>query len=233
MSFSVIIPFYNEEQNIKDLIAEVIKSLNKYDNYELILINDASSDNTSKILNNIKKENNQDVNIITNNINIGQSFSIIKGVKFAKHNTIVTLDGDGQNNPKDIPKLLRTYNENNLYLIGGIRSKRKDILIKIISSKIANSIRKFFLKDGCDDTGCSLKVFNKQIFLKLPEFNGLHRFLPAFYSGFGYKTDFINVDHRHRKFGKSKYGTFLRLIRGVKDLIKVYLIIKKGLKNYD
>ncbi len=231
MSFSVIIPFYNEEQNIKDLITEIIISLDIYDIYELILINDASSDNTAKVLNNIKKENNKDFKIITNNINIGQSFSIIKGVKLAKYDTIVTLDGDGQNNPIDIRKLIKIYNDNNLYLIGGIRNKRKDILIKIVSSKIANSIRKFFLNDGCDDTGCSLKVFNKQIFLKLPEFNGLHRFLPAFYRGFGYKTDFINVDHRHRKFGKSKYGTFLRLIRGIKDLIKVYLIIKSLKKS--
>ena len=100
-----------------------------------------------------------------------------------------------------------------------------------ISSKIANNIRKFFLKDGCDDTGCSLKIFNKKVFLKLPEFNGLHRFLPALFRGFGYKTGFINVDHRYRKFGKSKYGTFFRLFRGINDLIKVYLIIKSIKKS--
>ena len=231
MSFSVIIPFYNEEENVKNLINEIFESLKNYDEYELILINDCSIDNTHERLKNIQENNSHFIKIITNNINIGQSLSIIKGIKSAKYETIVTLDGDGQNNPIDIPKLLKLYFENKLFLVGGIRNKRRDNFIKIVSSKIANKIRKYILKDGCDDTGCSLKVFNKKIFIRLPEFNGIHRFLPALFKGYGYEIGFINVNHRYREFGKSKYGTFLRLLKGINDLIKVYLIIKRFKKN--
>ena len=112
-------------------------------------------------------------------------------------------------------------------LLGGIRAKRKDNFIKILSSKIANNIRSFLLNDNCLDTGCALKIFDKHIFLEFPYFNGLHRFLPALFKGFGYKTVFFTVDHRLRKHGKSNYGTFKRLLAGIRDIIKVALIIKK------
>ena len=118
-----------------------------------------------------------------------------------------------------------------IYLVGGIRLKRKDNLIKKISSKIANSVRSKFLNDGCVDTGCSLKVFDKNIFLNFEFFDGIHRFIPALFSGFGYKTFFINVDHRKRKYGRSKYGTLSRLINGLRDMIKVKKMINKN-KNF-
>ena len=224
--FSVVIPVFNEEQNLTSLIKEIHISLREYDDFELIFVNDCSSDNSLKILENEK--NKFSFKILNNKKNIGQSYSILSGIKYSKHNTIVTLDGDGQNNPKDIPNLLKFYNENNFYLVGGIRLKRKDNAIKIISSKIANFIRSKYLKDGCQDTGCSLKVFDKNIFLNFEFFDGIHRFLPALFRGFGYKTYFLDVDHRNRKFGKSKYGTILRLINGIKDMIKVKKMIKKN-----
>ena len=144
---------------------------------------------------------------------------------------IITIDGDGQNDPADIPKLLDIYNSNNnIKLIGGIRIKRQDSYIKIISSKLANSIRSKILDDQCKDTGCSLKIFDKDIFLNFPYFNGIHRFLPALFKAYGCDTTFIPVNHRHRKFGTSNYGTFDRAIRGIRDLIKVYFLIRK-LKN--
>ena len=115
-------------------------------------------------------------------------------------------------------------------MVGGIRNKRIDNFTKIISSKIANSIRKFILNDDCIDTGCGLKVFDKKVFLTLPFFDGIHRFLPALFSGYGYKTYFINVNHRKRKYGISKYGTMKRLFKGIKDLIKVNNILK-NIKN--
>lgn len=224
--FSVVIPIFNEEENLESLIKEIYNSLTKHKDFELIFVNDCSSDDSLKILE--KQKKNFEFKILNNKTNIGQSFSILFGIKNSKYNTIVTLDGDGQNNPYDIPKLLRFYNENNFFLVGGIRLKRKDNAIKIISSKIANFIRSKFLQDGCKDTGCSLKVFDKNIFLNFEFFDGIHRFLPALFRGFGYKTFFLNVDHRKRKFGKSKYGTLLRLINGVRDMIKV----KKIIKNY-
>ena len=226
--FSIIIPLYNEDQNIGFLIKEIYSTLYNYSDYEVILVNDASTDQTLEV---IQKLNNKKIKIINNNINSGQSFSIYKGIKEAYHNTIVTLDGDGQNDPKDIPQLLEFYLKNyEIELVGGIRYKRKDNIIKLISSKIANFVRSRLLKDNCSDTGCSLKVFNKKIFLSFPFFDGIHRFLPALFSGYGYKTYFINVNHRKRKYGISKYGTMKRLLKGIKDLIKVNNILK-NIKN--
>lgn len=226
--FSVVIPIFNEEENIVLLIKEIKKSLKTYKNFELVFVNDCSTDNSLKVL--LDQKNFLDFKIINNEKNIGQSFSILSGIKNSKYNTIVTIDGDGQNNPYDIPKLIEYYfNNKNIFLVGGIRVKRKDSIIKIISSRIANNVRSKFLNDGCKDTGCSLKVFDKNIFLSFETFDGMHRFIPALFSGFGHKTFFLDVDHRKRKFGKSKYGTFLRLVNGIKDMIKVKKMINNKL----
>jgi len=230
MSFTIIVPFYNEEENIDKLFDEILNSIKSYKSYQILLINDASLDKTIDHLNKLENNYPDIVKIINNKINIGQSYSLIKGISLSKYDTIVTLDGDGQNNPADIPKLLKEYIEGSYFLVGGLRLKRKDSNIKKLSSKLANRIRNIILKDDCVDTGCSLKVFSKKVFIKFPEFNGIHRFLPALYRGFGYRTKFIEVDHRHRAFGKSKYGTIDRLIKGVIDLIRVYLIIKNSKK---
>ena len=225
--FSIVIPIYNESTNIEKLVPEIFKSLTKYQKYELILINDGSNDNTMEVIAKIKK--NYSLLLINNETNKGQSFSIWTGIKKSNYNTIVTLDGDGQNNPNDIPKLLDEYFSKKLYsLIGGIRKNRKDNFLKLISSKIANQIRSFILKDNCVDTGCSLKVFDKEIFLSFPFFDGLHRFLPALFKGFGKNTLFINVDHRPRISGISKYGTFDRLYKGILDIIRVKKIIRNN-----
>ena len=227
--FSIVIPIYNEAQNIKTLIEEIFESLKNYNNFELVLVNDGSKDNTIEVVNNLKKI--FKINLFNNLENQGQSFSIKKGIEESKYKTIITIDGDGQNNPNDIPKLLEKYMLNpEIYLIGGIRKKRKDSLVKIISSKIANKIRSKILEDGCEDTGCSLKIFDKNIFLKFPYFDGIHRFLPALYKGFGYNTFFMYVDHRPRIKGYSKYGTIDRLYRGIFDIIKVKKIIQNQQK---
>ena len=227
VKISLVIPLFNEEENINKLFFD-IKKFNVYDLVdEVLFINDGSRDNSKKIINEIKK-NNSKVNFIDNNINMGQSYSIYIGCKNSKSDTIITIDGDNQNNPKDIQKLVKEYTSNkDLYLVGGIRKSRKDNKIKIYSSKIANSVRKRVLNDDCDDTGCSLKVFDRKTFLLFPYFNGIHRFLPALFKGYGKKTKFIEVDHNPRIYGKSKYGTFKRLIGGIFDMIRVFVIIKK------
>ena len=115
-------------------------------------------------------------------------------------------------------------------MVSGIRVNRKDSSIKIISSKIANYVRKKILNDNCNDTGCSLKLFKKKIFLQIPYFNGLHRFIPSFFEGLGYKVKYVNVRHRKRLKGKSKYGTLNRLFNGIYNIILVKKIIKE-LKN--
>ncbi len=225
MKFSIVIPLYNEAENIINLLSEIKISLKEYKHYEIILVDDKSTDHTKKIIDNIKEI---DLKTINNKENKGQSYSIHKGILHASFETIITLDGDGQNDPADIPKLLEYYSKSkNLDLIGGIRSERKDTFIKIISSKLANYIRSRILNDGCPDTGCSLKVFNKNIFLLFPYFDGMHRFLPALFKGYGYSCKFIDVNHRKRKYGNSKYGVLNRLFKGIRDIIKVRKIIEK------
>ena len=225
--FSIVVPLFNESKNIIPLLKEIESSLKDYDYYEIVLINDSSTDNTANIIRNITNES---IKIINNIENKGQSFSIHEGIKLSSNETIITLDGDGQNDPRDIPKLLDLYNTNdNIKLVGGIRKKRQDSYIKIFSSKIANHIRSKILSDNCKDTGCSLKVFSKNIFLKFPYFDGMHRFLPALFKGYSYKTEFIEVNHRKRKYGVSKYGTINRLFKGIKDIIRV----KRIINNYN
>ena len=225
--FSLVIPLYNESRNIKLLIDEIISNLINYKNYEIILVNDASTDDTSYVINNLTYKK---IKIITNAKNKGQSFSIHEGIKNSSYNIIVTLDGDGQNDPADISKLyeLYLYNEN-VKLVGGIRRNRKDNYTKIITSKVANFIRSRILSDECDDTGCALKVFDKKIFLSFPFFDGVHRFLPALFRGYGYKTLFVDVHHRKRNYGSSKYGTMNRLFAGIRDIVKVKKILKTKL----
>ena len=228
MNISIVIPIFNESENITSLVSEIELAMKKTSySYELILVNDASTDDTRDVLSKIYKKHNFNIKILNNLKNIGQSFSIIKGIKSSKSQTIVTLDGDGQNNPNDIPKLIQEYNKDkDLLLVGGIRLNRKDNFLKKISSKIANKIRMLILKDNCEDTGCSLKIFDKNIFLQFPEFNSIHRFIPALFSGYNKKTKFIPVDHRKRIYGKSNYGTLKRLFQGINDIIKVRNIIK-------
>lgn len=228
MTFSIVIPFFNEEKNINTLIDEIIKNLsNQNFTYEIIAVDDCSTDDTNKVLQKITHNSKLEISIIKNISNLGQSKSILNGVKASKYNAIVTLDGDGQNNPADIPKLVNSYFKLKKYsLIGGIRAKRKDSFLKRISSRIANNVRSVILNDNCSDTGCSLKIFDKNIFLSFPFFDGIHRFLPALFTGYKQKTMFINVDHRPRRFGYSKYGTIKRLIKGIIDIYRVIKIIK-------
>ena len=228
--FSIVIPVFNEEDNIIDLLSEIQRCLEIIkNNFEVIIVNDSSTDKTEKFVLKKFKEFDLDCKIINNPHNIGQSLSIHKGIERASYKTIVTIDGDGQNNPKDIMNLLNIYfKSDKLYLVGGIRNNRKDNLLKIISSKLANFIRKKILNDNCDDTGCSLKVFDRETFLHFPIFDGMHRFIPALFKAFNKKTFFVNVDHRPRLKGKSKYGTWGRLTKGIKDIYYVYGIIKKN-----
>ena len=172
------------------------------------------------------KSKNNNVHVLQHPLNLGQSECLRTGIKFTNDEIIITIDGDGQNNPNDIPKLLDVYFSKKVYsLIGGIRKNRKDNFLKVISSKIANLTRSFVLKDNCVDTGCSLKVFDKEVFLSFPFFDGIHRFLPALFKGFGKNTLFMDVDHRPRISGISKYGTFDRLYKGILDIIRVQKII--------
>ena len=228
--FSIVIPIFNELKNIQSLIDEINISLKSKYIYEIIFIDDCSTDGSSELLK--KLYENKKIVLKNHNINLGQSSCIKSGIEISNFDTIITIDGDGQNDPRDIHKLVELFfNSKLIKLVGGIRKKRKDNFYKIISSKIANHVRSFVLKDDCLDTGCSLKVFDKRIFLLFPFFEGIHRFLPALFKGFGYEITFIDVTHRPRINGVSKYGTLDRLFKGIIDIIRVKKIIKKYKEN--
>jgi dolichol-phosphate mannosyltransferase len=225
---SIVMPSYNEEKNLLELINKVhINLTNKYI-FEIVVVDDNSNDETKALITSIKKKYN--IKYIKNHINMGQSFSSHLGIKNSIYETIVTMDADGQNDPADIHKLADYYFKNNISLVGGLRLKRKDNLVKILSSRIANYIRNYYLNDNCLDTGCSLKVFDKKIFLEFPYFDGMHRFIPALFSGKQKKTHFISVNHKKRLYGVSKYGMSNRLFKGIRDMVKVKKIIK-NMKN--
>ena len=227
IKISIIIPVYNETKNIEILYNEINQSLPSFINYEIIFVNDYSDDDSKIYFNKLRQ--NKNVKIINNEFQSGQSKSIYNGIINSSYEIIVTLDGDCQNDPNDIEKLVVQFNLNSdLKLVAGIREKRKDKIIKIISSRIANYVRDLFLKDGCPDTGCGLKVFDKKIFLSFDFFNGIHRFLPALYLGFGHNVKYIKVNHRNREFGKSKYGTMMRLVDGIKHIFLVKKMISKN-----
>ncbi len=222
---SLVIPVYNEEENI-DLLFKSILDCGLYDKIsEIIFIDDFSNDNSNKILKDLKKSYHK-IKFLKNYKNMGQSFSIYEGAKLSNSSTLLTMDGDCQNNPLDALKLIEAYfSKKEIYLVGGIRKNRKDKLIKRLSSLVANKVRKKILNDDCDDTGCALKVFDKNQFLKFPFFNGIHRFLPALFKGYNRKTLFIEVSHNKRIYGKSKYGIIDRLFVGIIDIFKVKKII--------
>jgi dolichol-phosphate mannosyltransferase len=226
INFSIVIPAYNEAENLEILIPEIYDVLKKHQFlFDIIVVNDGSTDHTRLHVEEINK--NFPVKLINNKHKIGQSLSIKIGIETSLAKTIVTMDGDCQNDPSDIPNLLTIFFDNpNLKLVGGIRLNRKDTLSKKLASRIANFIRSTILQDKCKDTGCSLKVFDKKAFMKFPYFDGMHRFLPALFRGFKYETKFIEVKHRYRKKGNSNYNNFSRFLLGIRDIIKVYKIIQ-------
>ena len=160
MNISIIIPVYNEEESIVNTIKDIKNNVKIFNNYEILIVDDCSTDNSASIT----KEYDSAIKLIRNKVNKGQSYSIYRGIKESKYENIITIDADGQNNPLDFEKLIRIYKENNCDLVSGIRVNRKDSLVKIISSKIANYVRRKILYDNCSDTGCSLKLFNKKYF---------------------------------------------------------------------
>jgi len=232
-SYSIVVPFYNEEKNISlflDEIIVVIQNIKIINIFEIICINDGSKDNTYNLLENYKS-NHEFIKIYNLNKNQGQSNAIYIGVKNAKYENIITIDGDCQNDPKDIINMINFYQKDpSISLLAGERIKRIDSIIKIISSKIANRFRNFIFKDGCKDTGCSLKIFKKKIFLQIPFFDGVHRFIPSIFVGFGCNVRYINVNHRPRRNGHSKYGISNRLFKGLRDIFVVRQIIQNRSK---
>ena len=218
---SVVVPVHNEEGAAGPLAREIAAAF-KGRNFEMVFVNDASRDSTLNELETLKAELPM-LRVLSHARNAGQSRAVRSGVMAARAPIIVTLDGDGQNPPADAPKLADALiaAPPEVALVGGVRANRQDSGAKRWASKWANGFRKWALKDDADDTGCGLKAFRRDVFLRLPYFDHIHRYLPALVIREGYQNRFMNVDHRHRETGQSKYTNLGRLWAALSDMVGV------------
>ncbi|CAN5258407.1 glycosyltransferase family 2 protein [soil metagenome] len=219
---SVVVPLYNEEENVPLLQAELAAALGGLD-YEIIFVDDGSSDQTVARITPEAR-----VRVLRFAKNAGQSAAMYAGLHAATGATVVLLDGDLQNDPADIPKLLREV-EKGADLVCGYRAVRKDTTVKRLTSRIANAVRSRFTKDGVRDTGCTLKAMRRECVEALVPFKGMHRFIPALIKGAGYKLVEVPVNHRPRKFGESKYGLGNRAVRATVDMFGVRWLLSRQL----
>lgn len=219
---SVVVPVLNEAENVAPLVGEITAALRGRWPYEIVYVDDGSTDATPEVLKGLMATT-PELRVVRHASRVGQSFAVRSGVKVARAAWIGTLDGDGQNDPADLPKLFEKAlaGGEKLGLVGGLRLKRRDTVWKRIGSKVGNGVRQFFLRDGCPDTGCGIKVFRRDVFLDLPSFNGLHRYLPALYQSQGWGTEYVPVNHRPRERGVSKYNNLQRALVGILDLMGV------------
>ncbi|WP_374086985.1 glycosyltransferase family 2 protein [Methylomicrobium lacus] len=225
MKISIVVPVHNEAGNILPLIEEIEQAMTQAEAYEIIYVDDGSRDQTEAELKDAMRRFNA-LRVIKHRQSCGQSTAVRTGVKAATHPWIATLDGDGQNDPADIPRLYKALLEKNqttanLWMIAGWRNKRYDSKWRLFSSKFANTIRSALLGDKTPDTGCGLKVFARDKFLELPYFDHMHRFLPALVIRAGGTVISEPVNHRARGVGVSNYGTLDRLWAGITDLLGV------------
>lgn len=223
MDLSVVIPVCNERENIVPLINEVVAALQGNYSFEVVIVDDGSSDDTLAVLQE-KKVILPQLRVICHSRNAGQSTAIHNGVRQARGSWVVTLDGDGQNDPADIPALYAAMQKmavDQPRVVCGWRLTRHDSWLRKLSSRIANGVRSKLLDDATPDTGCGLKLFPRKLFLRLPYFNHMHRFLPALFQRHGAQVISVPVRHRPREHGISKYGLHNRLWVGIVDLLGV------------
>lgn len=212
--FSIVIPLYNEAGNVA-LLQKEIRTALPGRNYELILVDDGSTDDTVA-----RVELSPEVRLLEFRQNAGQSAAMIAGMQAASAPVVVLLDGDLQNDPADIPTLLAEIDKG-ADLVCGYRRRRKDTVVKRLTSRIANFVRSRFVGDGIRDTGCTLKAMRKECVSSLVPFKGVHRFIPALVKNAGYTLVEVPVNHRPRQFGVSKYGLGNRALRATMDMIGV------------
>ncbi|MCB1532086.1 MAG: glycosyltransferase family 2 protein [Alphaproteobacteria bacterium] len=228
---TVVVPVYNEEDNIQSLIEEISKAGKNLPISEIVYVDDASTDNSFSVLKSLRAHT-PELRILKHKKQSGQSAALWTGVKAAGNKLIVTLDGDGQNDPADIKTLFEEYEKYKKatpkIMVLGEREKRHDNVVRRISSRLANGIRGGLLKDGTKDTGCSLKMFRRKDYLNLPYFDHMHRFLPALMLRDGVELVHVPVSHRPRLHGKSKYGTLDRALVGISDIRGVLWLQKRA-----
>lgn len=232
---SIVVPVYNEADNIAPLIGEISAALAGALSHEIVYVDDGSTDDTPARLRGIQAQlrdaGTPTLRFFRHARCYGQSAAIATGVARARAPVIATLDGDGQNDPADIAALLAAWKADadpDRLMVAGLRAKRRDSAIKRLSSRVANGVRARLLGDNTADTGCGLKVFARAAFLGFPQFDHMHRFLPALMIRGGGRVQSVPVNHRPRERGRSKYGTLDRLWVGVFDLIGVMWLQRRG-----
>jgi len=221
---SVIVPVYNEEENVPILQAELRAALRAID-HELIFVDDGSTDRTVERI-----ETEPNLRVIRFEKNAGQSAAMYAGLQAAQGAILVLIDGDLQNDPADIPKLVGEIS-NGADLVCGYRALRRDTRVKRLTSRVANVVRSRYTKDGVRDTGCTLKAMRRECVSALVPFKGMHRFIPALIKDAGYRLVEIPVNHRPRRFGQTKYGLGNRAVRATMDMFGVRWLLSRRL-NY-
>ncbi len=217
MKYSVVIPVFNEEENVSALHADVVTVMKQLgESFEVIFIDDGSSDGTVQQLRALSP-----ITIIRLRKNFGQTAAMDAGIKQASGELLITLDGDGQNPPSEIPKLLKVMREGDYDIVSGWRKNRHDSFLKKFVSRGANLLRKIFVKDNIHDSGCSLKVYRRECFDNVDLYGEMHRFIPAILSWSGYSVGEAEVAHKARLHGQSKYG-WKRIVKGFIDMIAVF-----------
>jgi glycosyltransferase involved in cell wall biosynthesis len=223
-AISVVVPVFNEEENMPALQSELRTALSGRD-YEIIFVDDGSTDRTVERI-----EKTPRVRILRFERNAGQSAALYAGLKAARGDRVVMIDGDLQNDPADIPRLLGEI-DRGADLVCGFRARRHDTTVKRLTSRVANFVRSRYTKDGVRDTGCTLKAMRRECVEALVPFNGMHRFIPALVKGAGFRIVETPVSHRPRRFGRSKYGLGNRALRATADMFGVRWLLSRRL-NY-
>lgn len=229
LEFSVVVPVHNEAGNVEQLIAEIARALDGRA-FEMVFVDDASTDETRAQLVALKSRFPM-LRVLGHRKNAGQSRAIRSGILAARAPVVGTLDGDGQNDPADLPDLYRQLTRadapHELKMVMGRRGSRKDTAWKRFGSRFANNIRKRMLKDDCDDSGCGIKVMDRAAYIQLPYFDHMHRYMPALMRADGHGVEFREVNHRPRGQGRSNYTNFGRLRDALSDLRGVMWLIRR------
>jgi dolichol-phosphate mannosyltransferase len=234
-SISILIPAKNETANLPVLLGEIQRAMQPREDYEVLVVDDGSTDGTFATLQEVQRDGFAALRIFRHARSLGQSTSLYRAAQRARGSWLVTLDGDGQNDPADIPRLLALVEGTEgdpagIKLLAGHRINRRDTFIKRISSRFANGLRAWILRDDTPDTGCGLKVIARDVFLQLPYFDHMHRFIPAMVQRHGFRKMVVPVNHRHRIGGRSNYGTIDRAMVGIVDLFGVsWLLLRTRL----
>jgi dolichol-phosphate mannosyltransferase len=229
---SVLIPAKDEAGNVGALVAEIDAALRSVCRYEIVLVDDGSSDGTAEVFMQRCRELGAPAQLLRHARSCGQSTALMTAARHARGRYLVTIDGDGQNDPADIPALLaeaeRLAREARDFCVAGFRHKRRDTAWKRVQSKVANAVRRRILDDGVPDTGCGLKLIPRRTWLLLPYFDHMHRYIPALVLRLGGRVAVVPVNHRHRQAGVSKYTAWNRLWVGIADMMGVRWLIKRS-----